>query len=612
VKGFEFASRRANNMMARSSLCAVLVLGLLHVCGGYFTATSSLPADSKCEKDCKTCKGEFYDINPDGSCGNRTDYIPAFYTVDITCHYPDDSMKIKDPKSCAQVATRSFSEQSDISLHRLGEVATYWSPPNGAEDTSNGCYIEASNPKILPVEKLRVGICFGIHRKGPAWISQICAIVLGVFLGWLASRSQKHAFKGFSENPDLKYHSGAKSVATDTLVDDCRKRYILLYRLCQILTNLFFPATLGWYYGPFVIGPAYILLYVIPAFCHCGVTVFQNPQYFVTPKFTSFYGISYGEDTRRWIFPLSICRPFLLVAACSGLANLILHVSLAHGYTADDVGFWLINPSGYFKGAIMNPEGRFSMQFVQIVTALGVVGHILMTICPAYKFFMARPYDGELVTYTTDEDLRQQVHSLTRRITKAAAEDEEDDQDRVNEIDVDGEGGELEVMSKNCAYFGIALALIDFISYIYKVYVFLKDSRYFLAAAMTLACVEAVTSLVIYGSFSNVGAIIKRTADTGIPTIRYLSLIKWDDATCGVPSLLLTVYGLPLARPSGWLYALSNVFFICTGTRAMAKFLEGSVDSCMYEWAELDPASASMKQELKAYAEMGNGESDVE
>merc|ERR1711957_1015993 len=99
---------------------------------------------------------------------------------------------------------------------------------------------------------------------------------------------------------------------------------------------------------------------------------------------------------------------------------------------------------------------------------------------------------------------------------------------------------------------------------------------------MTVALAESLTTLVAHGHLCAAPKAFHRTVVSGVPTVEFLALTQWDDGLAGIPCLFLTVYGLPLTRINSWLTCVSSIFFLITGTRALAAYLCDITDGDMY------------------------------
>jgi hypothetical protein len=174
-----------------------------------------------------------------------------------------------------------------------------------------------------------------------------------------------------------------------------------------------------------------------------------------------------------------------------------------------------------------------------------------------------------------DEDLRQEIDSMAEKIAEAAALDEKEDLDRVNDLQVDTE-------SKTTVAIAVALAIIDFFAYVYKLQKFLREGRYYLAMVMTFALVESVTTLLIGGHLQAAAKDFATVIRTGVPTVHTLACCQWDDGMAGIPSLWTTVYGLPLSSIATPVSCASSILFLCTGTRALACYLQNICDADMF------------------------------
>jgi len=198
-----------------------------------------------------------------------------------------------------------------------------------------------------------------------------------------------------------------------------------------------------------------------------------------------------------------------------------------------------------------------------------------MTIKPVVKSMLDMDTEGDWITFHEKEELAAEFEELTINVCKAAAADVENDLDRVGALKV-------ATISPLMTNFYLLLASVDFFSYVYKVITFTRSGDYPLAALMTFACVESITTLVYMGHIQEWRRSKARTASSGVPSLHFLALVQWDDGIAGIPALFTSVHGLPLTRPSA-LSALSTAFFLATGTKALAAYLGDMEDAGMYE-----------------------------
>lgn len=227
--------------------------------------------------------------------------------------------------------------------------------------------------------------------------------------------------------------------------------------------------------------------------------------------------------------------------------------------------------------ALSNPWGVLIVVFVVTVTIVGVVLFAIMSAFPIMKSLQRNAeYDGECVTLEEDQELMNEFHKKAEELAHAAALDQMDDQDRVHDVE---DGKPLSTFS---VAFQIACAIIDFFAYVYRIYAFMKDGRYVLAFIVIAALVESITTLFYHGHIQGAYTAIMTTATCGIPTVHFLGLTQWDDGIAGIPALGLSIYGLPLARPTVY-GPFVSIFFLITGTRALACYLGDVSDARMFE-----------------------------
>jgi len=110
----------------------------------------------------------------------------------------------------------------------------------------------------------------------------------------------------------------------------------------------------------------------------------------------------------------------------------------------------------------------------------------------------------------------------------------------------------------------------------------MRDGRYVLAFIVIVALCESVTTLIYHRHIQEAYTAILDTAHCGIPTVHFLGLVQWDDGIAGIPALGLSIYGLPLARPT-WYGPWISIFFLISGTRALACYLGDVSDARMFE-----------------------------
>jgi len=412
-------------------------------------------------------------------------------------------------------------------------------------------------------------------------------------------------------------------VAKNSLVPPRRLMYVTFYRSMEVIANVWLPMTLMWKIGPCLVLPLWFLLYWLPAFYGAGWELLSQPIHLVTTCGCSLLGISPDQDAAVWMFLFSLLRPPLMLGATYGLTELALTIGRARKWDDSDMGSYILNEQGVLNLGLNNHEGHAVLAFASWVTCLGVFFYMAMTLPPVYRSMLdmatrvpgdkATVYEGELITLEEDKELYDEVQELAERICVAAAADDEDDQDRVGDIvvsDIGWNHKQVSMQSWFCTVWSVILAVLDFCSYIYKIYTFLSVSKYILAAVMTMAVTEALTTLVAHGHLQVAAKAFERTAKTGVPTTHFLALMQWDDGLAGIPSLMMSVYGLPLVRPTQ-IQAISSIFFLITGTRALAVYCGDVADAGMFEVPE-DVTDADLLNKFAALEEEDDYEVDSE
>jgi len=192
------------------------------------------------------------------------------------------------------------------------------------------------------------------------------------------------------------------------------------------------------------------------------------------------------------------------------------------------------------------------------------------------------------ITLLKDETNADKIQKLAEQICDVAHSLEEEDASDTDEDFVQEKKDkldELEVtpLGSRDVLIATVLAVVDLAAYAYKIWVFLRSGRYFLAMVIVCALSESFFVLVLNGHIRRAHDAFRRAARDGVPTYDYLAMCQWDDGIAGVPYLMTTIYGLPLAGIHTWYATLSGILFICTGTRAMGKFIMDVVDSDMFD-----------------------------
>lgn len=562
--------------MARSR---ILLFGLL-LASWLDVATSS---SSLCSYGCDNCANSWYEANAAGRCEKRTAEKPTCLAVAYKCRL--DEMTIRDEQSCMDII-HTERLGVDFARHRVhhqyvaGEVYANFS-------TSRGCKIVANESLLFGLEHFESEICFGQQL----WLfmlgTQIAAIAIGVLLGFfsrsLTRKCKFHDHLADSVEHGVTFRPGARTVVMHNLVPFSRRMAVLFYRIFQVIANVWLPMVLLWIVSPFIVVPLWVLLWIVPPFLSVGREIFKEPRHIITPSFVSLHGIAGAENQRSGShdYAFSMVRPIIFVGAVSLLGHTVVHVSLAAGASEVTIGNWVLNPVGFWRAGVEDEMGNIVLYTAACIAIIGTSFHILLTMLPVLKSLLGREDDARIIKFDTDEDLRTEFNELVQKVCVAAHFDKNDDKDRVNEHNV-------ETLSKFNVLVALSLAVIDLCAYAYKIFTFLRDGRYPLAAVMTVAVVEALTTLVIHGHLAKASKAVRKTAVTGIPTVHFLALVQWDDGLAGIPCLFLTVYGLPLTRIDTWITCVTSIFFLISGTRALAVYLQDVTDADMYavpkEW----------------------------
>jgi len=375
---------------------------------------------------------------------------------------------------------------------------------------------------------------------------------------------------------------GAKLMAANHVVKGGgTRRLALLFRVCQTIANAWFPMTLLIFVNPCILLSLYLLLYVIPAWCVAGHALFLQPIYLITPPDLSLFGIDHIQPDFTKSYLYSAFRPFLMLGMFLLIANLV-GVGLPGFMSAA----WTFNLSGFLQAGLMEGPGPLVLDFVIIGTVVGTLVHVIMTLVLIGQAW----YDEEnskAITLVQDTKKTDAITELANNICDAAHSVDQDSSDSDDEL-VEITKKKLtalgvEPLGKKDAIIAFALAAVDLGAYAYKIWVFLRGGRYFLAFVIMVALSESFFVLILNGHLRRAPAAFRRTARDGVPTFDYLACCQWDDGLAGVPYLMTTIYGLPLAGIHTWLSTLSGIFFIFTGTRAMGKFIVDAVDSDMFD-----------------------------
>jgi len=408
-----------------------------------------------------------------------------------------------------------------------------------------------------------------------AILTQIAAVIAGIVLGTISMMCSRKHSTHFSEQVEeqMKFLPGAKRVAMHTLVGHGRLNTILLYRIAQVIANVWLPMAFMWVISPAIILPLWVLLYLVPPYLYVGVTLFSQPRYAVTPPQLSLLGVEENQKPRPRQLLFSALRPIIFLVLACLVPEVIVEIGRNHGLTDGELGDIVTNPVGYWRWGMQSTYGDIVINFTVITTILGTVIHIVWTLITLIKWYFE--VDDCVISMNLDEELREAIDGMAEKIAEAAALDEKEDLDRVADLEVDTE-------SKMTVAIAIALAIIDFFAYLYKLQKFLREGRYYLAMVMTFALVEALTTLVIGGHLQAAARDFAIVIKTGVPTVHTLACCQWDDGMAGIPSLWSTVYGLPLSRVVTPVTLVSSILFLCTGTRALAVYLQDTSDADMF------------------------------
>jgi len=515
--------------------------------------------------ECKTIDQTWYKTDANGSCTVRSAKVPSFYAVAFHCSVHEDPIRdIRDEQTCLNVLRRPAHHVL------LGDVHMSF-------NVSDGCKLNAENVGFLGFHRLEDSVCFGQVDTTIALVTQVIALVLGLVMGWLGvrhSRKPIHACKNLNGD-GANFMPGAKQIAMHNVVGGHRLRGILFYRFNQVIANVWLPMALMWIVSPVIVLPLWVILFWVPAYMKVGTTVLAEPRYVVTPPLCSLLGIGSSHQTPHYDFLFSMLRPVIMIVAVLIIGNVTVHSGRAYGLTDMQIAAWVINPVSAWQIGMQTKWGNIVQHFTMVVTVLGTFLHIVLTIPPVMKSIGDKEHSKHDIRLVGDVPLHLEIEALANKICDAAVADEEEDLDRVAALGV-------ETLSKFDVMVAFALAIIDFFAYLYKIYSFLTQGRYFLAAVMTIALTESLTTLTLGGHLLKARQAFQKVSVTGVPTEHFLACCQWDDGLAGIPCLWMTVYGLPLLDIESPVSCISSIFFLITGTKALGTYLRDVTDAAMF------------------------------
>lgn len=574
-------------MSAWRSLLAGTAVGLqLTVVGAANDPASAFDSSnlsSNCTHKCNQCPPNPYYNIVDGNCTTRTS-VPTGKTAigGALCWF--DDVTIRDNKTCVDIYNENawtWGNFYTLVGHNPVEVLF---------DEKKGCYARTKWPRFFGQNDFFEPICFNHVR----WWIVLGFIIAGLLCGCLLAVLGTHACGRHSVKDTFDEHvahredfwPGAKQMAAEHYLPCYRQHLGLVYRISQVIANAWLPATLAIFFNTLIVAPLWLLFYVVPALCYAGSALFEQPIFVMCVADVSVFGIDHEQPKLDGHFGFNVFRPILMTVATVGIAKLVGASEIDYPTIENRFGQLVFNPIGYFRAGMMQGSSPIVLDFVIIGTILGTLLFIAMTaLISLQNHFIGEP--STFLSIAHDQEMVKKCEVLAGQISDIAAKGGADD-DCEDEAEIHEQIEELGVkpMSKFSILFSLVVMVADIGSYFYKIYVFFRASRYLLGWLIVVALVEAFTVLVVMGSLKRAYKGWKTALHDGVPTVDYLACIQWDDGIAGVPYLFATVYGLPIAGLHGMLSTISSIFFICTGTRAMGKFIRQLVDYDMFDCAE--------------------------
>lgn len=560
-----------------------MTFNILEICCGVLI-TWNLVFAQECTYDCDKCsETAYYDIVNESVCTRNDLEVRYFLLGPVYCGFGDN--KLHENASCIEFGRIASGDREPRYGYLFDpfDISANW-------NSSQGCRIHAkarmSTTWLIHAE-FSTEVCFHTHNPMGIAGSLLIGFLVGLILAGVSIRCTRNTVTdefephlGFDED----FWPGCKLMAADHIVKGGgTRRFTLLFRVCQTIANAWFPMLLLIILNPVVMLSLYLLLYVIPAVGATGSAVFLQPIYLLTPPDVSLFGIDHVQPDYTISYLFHGIRPALMLGAI-WLSTKIFSSHLDE----ESLGFWTFNESAFFRAGMMEGWGPVVLDFVVIGSIIGTTIYSFMCVGLVLQAkVQKRPTDP--ITLVKDNDKCGKITVLAGKICEIAKGlDHDSDSDTDPELILDkkaklDDGLGVATLNRWSVLVALVLAVVDFCAYLYKIFVFLRSGRYFLAMIIVIALSESFFVLLLNGNLRRAPAAFRRAARDGVPTFDYLACCQWDDGLAGVPYLMTTIYGLPIAGIHTWYAAFSGIFFICTGTRAMGKFMMDVVDSDMFD-----------------------------
>lgn len=596
--------------------------------------TPLVVAGQQCTYKCDTCEqNSHYHVNASGVCERNSNAIDFLLLGHALCWMSGDD--ILDEASCIERAEERFGASAGDPLRLLPEIAIIhpvWS-------ASRGCKVEALPAPWLDKigNPVKANMC--IERRN-AWANSISVcggLLLGLIFTCLSRIGNKNMCNMTKEAKDEKHQRkalqpGAKLLAVDFLVKGGgARRCALIYRCVQLTANACLPAVLLIFINPAIVLPLYFLLYVIPAFCDSGVAIFRKPLFLVSPPDISLFGIDQVQRDFRASYLYHACRPYIMVSLSIGIS-----------YTASqfpDVGgeSWAFNPSGFFRAALLLDWGPVVLDSTLLGVAFGTLIYTFATFALVFSSVRRGEREGDslvgervgCISLMKDVERSEEVVELAEKIVTQALEidklrddpseetkkqiwDEFFQEQRLSDLDDSASLLDVKPFSKRDLYFQSCMGLVTLAGYAWKLFVFLRAGRLFLAAALSMILGQAISLVVLNGTLYRALESVPRSAKVGVQTLEFFALAHWNESGAGVLYLMITIYGLPLANTHHWYSVLLSMAFNTKAVFSLAQVMVSVIDMDTFDVYKTPDSIRDVKDEDEAYDELGEASDEEE
>jgi hypothetical protein len=567
-------------------------------------------ARPQCGFKCNTCaENSNYEIDGDtGICYKKHESDVRFFLLgSLLCGVGGDD--ILDETTCLNAGAGAENPSPLVLLEKPFLADITW---NNATD-GTGCRISASPTgwlKYFHDHTIGAQLCLPRSSAIIPLVSIILGLLLGCSLAFVEVTFKRKCGKkgGSADDPDKKdkeYHRllpGCSLKAAQLKNTGAIYAVALIYRCCQVLANACLPAITLIFIGIQVWAPLYIIFYFVPNICQSGREGLRKSVYMVAPPGLSLFGIDPNQINLTRFYFFDGIRPFLWIGC-----NLLI------AYSWDAIsggGQLMVNPSGFFRSALMEDWGPVVLHLTILGTVLGTFLFSFMTMLLVLQDTL-QGYAVKPISLAQDRKKMEKVfyigHHLANELQQLDDEHGEDFDDLKAAIWAEYGGSKFNGAFQT--YKGIAMAGVPIGSTVYKVWLFTRAGRVFVTVALLCIVSHALCLVFVDGTVTKALKNLHRSERLGVQTSDFFKMIEWSKIGAGVLTTMLTVYGLSLSSTKSWFMSVISLGFLAKSVADIGLHALQMVDCCMYTSDDLQG------DEQRIVYEEGHllvGDSDVE